>query len=88
MGEKELEELFWRSTDGPSEGGQAASATEKATVQVRWGYMSGMYMHLASATSIRNAISLENDHLVPSCRDGCCSAWEQQQFWGRWHLCR
>jgi A/G-specific adenine glycosylase len=35
VGEKELEELFWRSTDGPSEGGQAASATEKATVQRR-----------------------------------------------------
>lgn len=30
----ELEELFWRSTDGPSEGGEAASAAEKTTVQV------------------------------------------------------
>lgn len=35
VAERDLEELFWRATDGPSEGGQAASAAEKATVQVR-----------------------------------------------------
>lgn len=35
VSEGELEELFWRSTDGPSEGGEAATAAEKTTVQRR-----------------------------------------------------
>jgi hypothetical protein len=48
VGEKELEELFWRSTDGPSEGGQAASATEKATVQVQWGHVRHVHAPVVS----------------------------------------